>query len=299
MNDTARDARPALEHDQGHQLRDVHHAPRQRPPARAADDDAEQGARRRRQPVVLHVEEERPGRRPRRPIRRSTSSTPIPATDTYVSVSGTAAMLDDAAKKQQLWNKLTEAWFPGGPTDPDLALVQVADRPRQLLGREGEQAGPALRDGQGGRHRQAAASSASTAKCACAERGKGHAARPRRGDLARRAWRCSALRSAAGALSCRRPLPGDRHAPRSLHASFLARLPLAAAARRDRMGRAAFARPARPPRARPGPATSPWDATRPAELERARRLAAVSRALKGVAIREVNEPDVFRHFFGR
>ena len=46
-----------------------------------------------------------------------------------------------------------------------------------------------------------------------------------------------------------------------------------------------------------GPASAPWDATRPAELE----SAAVSqpfRELKGVAIREVNEPDVFRHFFG-
>ena len=48
-----------------------------------------------------------------------------PSSDTYVSVSGTGAMLEDAAKKQQLWNKAAEAWFPGGPTDPDLALVQV------------------------------------------------------------------------------------------------------------------------------------------------------------------------------
>ena len=48
-----------------------------------------------------------------------------PSEDTYVSVSGTAAMIEDAAKKKQLWSKLAEAWFPGGPTDPDLALVQV------------------------------------------------------------------------------------------------------------------------------------------------------------------------------
>ena len=48
-----------------------------------------------------------------------------PSSDTYVSVSGTAALLEDGAKKKQLWNKATEAWFPGGPTDPDLALVQV------------------------------------------------------------------------------------------------------------------------------------------------------------------------------
>jgi len=48
-----------------------------------------------------------------------------PGSDTYVSVSGTAAVIEDAAKKQQLWNKMNEAWFPGGPTDPDVALVQV------------------------------------------------------------------------------------------------------------------------------------------------------------------------------
>lgn len=48
-----------------------------------------------------------------------------PSSDTYVSVSGTATLLDDTAKKQQLWSKAAEAWFPGGPTDPDLALVRV------------------------------------------------------------------------------------------------------------------------------------------------------------------------------
>jgi general stress protein 26 len=48
-----------------------------------------------------------------------------PSSDTYVSVSGTATVREDAAKKQQLWNKAAQAWFPGGPADPDLALVQV------------------------------------------------------------------------------------------------------------------------------------------------------------------------------
>ena len=48
-----------------------------------------------------------------------------PGEDRYVSVSGTAAVVNDAAKKRQLWSKLAEAWFPGGIDDPDLALVQV------------------------------------------------------------------------------------------------------------------------------------------------------------------------------
>jgi general stress protein 26 len=45
--------------------------------------------------------------------------------DSYVSVSGHAAVVDDLAKKQQLWSKMAEAWFAGGAADPDLALVQV------------------------------------------------------------------------------------------------------------------------------------------------------------------------------
>lgn len=46
--------------------------------------------------------------------------------DDYVSVSGQARVVDDMAKKRQLWNKMTEAWFPKGVDDPDLALVQVS-----------------------------------------------------------------------------------------------------------------------------------------------------------------------------
>jgi general stress protein 26 len=48
-----------------------------------------------------------------------------PSADTYVSVSGTAAVVEDPARRNELWNKAAEAWFPGGPSDPDLALVQV------------------------------------------------------------------------------------------------------------------------------------------------------------------------------
>lgn len=48
-----------------------------------------------------------------------------PGHDGYVSVSGTAKLVEDTAKKKQLWNKSAEAWFAGGAADPDLALVQV------------------------------------------------------------------------------------------------------------------------------------------------------------------------------
>jgi general stress protein 26 len=67
--------------------------------------------------VVLHVEEGRPV--------EELKADPVvnlvyadPHKDTYVSVSGTAAMIEDAAKKEQLWSKLAAAWFPGGPATP-------------------------------------------------------------------------------------------------------------------------------------------------------------------------------------
>ena len=43
---------------------------------------------------------------------------------------------------------------------------------------------------------------------------------------------------------------------------------------------------------------TPWDATRPAELEAAVPSQPFREPVNGMAIREVNEPDVFRHFFG-
>lgn len=49
-----------------------------------------------------------------------------PGNDQYVSVAGIARVVDDLAMKQALWSKFVEAWFPGGPADPGLALVQVA-----------------------------------------------------------------------------------------------------------------------------------------------------------------------------
>jgi general stress protein 26 len=48
-----------------------------------------------------------------------------PNADSYVSVSGTASVVEDQAKKQQLWSKLAEAYFPQGVNDPDLGLVRV------------------------------------------------------------------------------------------------------------------------------------------------------------------------------
>ncbi len=48
-----------------------------------------------------------------------------PGNDSYVSVSGNARVVEDAARKEQLWAKMNDAWFPLGPTDPDVALIEV------------------------------------------------------------------------------------------------------------------------------------------------------------------------------
>jgi general stress protein 26 len=48
-----------------------------------------------------------------------------PSDDSYVSVSGKALIVEDMGKKKALWSPMAKAWFPDGPTDPDLALVQV------------------------------------------------------------------------------------------------------------------------------------------------------------------------------
>ncbi len=48
-----------------------------------------------------------------------------PRNDSYVSISGTASVVEDMTKKKQLWTKLAQAWFPGGVDDPDLALIKV------------------------------------------------------------------------------------------------------------------------------------------------------------------------------
>jgi len=48
-----------------------------------------------------------------------------PEKDTYVSVTGQARVLDDARLRKELFSPMAKAWFPGGPDDPDLELVQV------------------------------------------------------------------------------------------------------------------------------------------------------------------------------
>jgi general stress protein 26 len=44
---------------------------------------------------------------------------------TWVSLTGTARVVSDVAKKKELWNSGVEAWLPQGPEDPSVVLVAV------------------------------------------------------------------------------------------------------------------------------------------------------------------------------
>lgn len=43
----------------------------------------------------------------------------------WLSVAGTASVVEDTAKKDELWNQMTEAWFPDGKDDPAVVVVKV------------------------------------------------------------------------------------------------------------------------------------------------------------------------------
>ena len=43
----------------------------------------------------------------------------------YVSVTGNAEIVHDRARVRALWHPMVEAWFPGGPDAPHLALLRV------------------------------------------------------------------------------------------------------------------------------------------------------------------------------
>lgn len=45
--------------------------------------------------------------------------------DAWLSLTGTAEVVHDAAKAEELWNPSLEAWFPDGPRAPGLALITV------------------------------------------------------------------------------------------------------------------------------------------------------------------------------
>lgn len=45
--------------------------------------------------------------------------------DSYVSIAGQAALIDDTAKKEELFTAIAKSWFPKGAGDPNLGLLAV------------------------------------------------------------------------------------------------------------------------------------------------------------------------------
>ncbi len=43
----------------------------------------------------------------------------------FMSVYGTATVVEDMAKKKELWSPMATAWFPQGVDDPDLTVLKV------------------------------------------------------------------------------------------------------------------------------------------------------------------------------
>jgi general stress protein 26 len=48
-----------------------------------------------------------------------------PSAQNYVAISGTAQVVRDHAKQKELWSEPLRTWFPGGPEDPEAALLKV------------------------------------------------------------------------------------------------------------------------------------------------------------------------------
>jgi general stress protein 26 len=57
--------------------------------------------------------------------RRVNVSYAAPDKNIYVSVSGTASIINDRAKIDELWTPIHKAWFPKGKDDPNLVLLKV------------------------------------------------------------------------------------------------------------------------------------------------------------------------------
>lgn len=48
----------------------------------------------------------------------------LSSNDAWVSLAGTAELVEDRAKIKELWSPTVEAWFPEGPDDPEVGLLK-------------------------------------------------------------------------------------------------------------------------------------------------------------------------------
>jgi general stress protein 26 len=47
----------------------------------------------------------------------------LSSNDSWVSLAGTAEVVDDSERARELWNGWVEAWLPQGPDDPSVQLI--------------------------------------------------------------------------------------------------------------------------------------------------------------------------------
>jgi general stress protein 26 len=57
--------------------------------------------------------------------------------DTYVTIAGTAEVVKDKTKIDELWSDLLKAWFPEGKDDPHIALLKVKPHQAEYWDRPG------------------------------------------------------------------------------------------------------------------------------------------------------------------
>lgn len=57
--------------------------------------------------------------------------------ETYVALSGTAEVVNDRQKIDQLWNDVLKTWFPGGKDDPNITLLKVRAHSAEYWDRPG------------------------------------------------------------------------------------------------------------------------------------------------------------------
>jgi general stress protein 26 len=55
-----------------------------------------------------------------------------PKDKAYLSITGRARVMRDAAKMKAVWRKTDELWWPGGPTDPNVCLMRIEPQTAEL-----------------------------------------------------------------------------------------------------------------------------------------------------------------------
>jgi len=55
-----------------------------------------------------------------------TAGVTLSSDSSWVSLAGTAALVEDPAKLDELWNGAVDAWFPDGPSDPRVGLLKFS-----------------------------------------------------------------------------------------------------------------------------------------------------------------------------